>query len=331
MKHIVVGAAGFTGQHLVRRLVVTGQRVLSVDTRPVDQALLGEGSAYIKSDIRRETELEALPIEAGDIVHHLAARQYHERVPRTNRDAWFAEVNVDGTRRLLARMARTGCSRMIYFSTDMVYGVPRVSPVPVTHTQEPLGPYGCSKRLAEQVCREFRERGMSITILRPRLIVGPGRFGVLEKLFALVARHLPVPMIGSGENRYQMVSVHDCVSADLCAVKMELPNAEFNLGSDDPPRVKDLLHAFIRRVGSRSILFPLPARPLKGLLGIADRLGIPLMYPEQAAIADATYVVDTSATKQGLGWIAEHSDVDMLARAYEAYLAKHRRTMPVAS
>jgi hypothetical protein len=54
------------------------------------------------------------------------------------------------------------------------------------------------------------------------------------------------------------------------------------------------------------------------------------MYPEQAAIADATYVVDTSATKQGLGWIVEHSDVEMLAQAYEAYLAKHRR-MPVAS
>ncbi len=45
-------------------------------------------------------------------------------------------------------------------------------------------------------------RGLAHARLRhlhfpPRLIIGPGRLGILEKLFKLINYNLPVPMIGS--------------------------------------------------------------------------------------------------------------------------------------
>lgn len=323
MKHIVVGAAGFAGRHLVRQLVRRGEKVLLVDIKPSRPMAELDRGAYIKADVCNEMELQGIPIGQDDIVHHLAARQYHERVPRANRDAWFAEVNVDGTCKLLRHMQRWGCTRMVYFSTDMVYGKPLVSPVPVTHAQEPFGPYGLSKKQSEQVCREFRDKGMSITILRPRLIVGPGRLGILEKLFFLIYWNVPVPLIGSGDNRYQMVSVHDCVSADLCALDKGLPNTEFNLGSDNPPPVRDLLRQLIQRVGSRSILCSLPAKPLKSVLRFLDEIGLPLMYREQFGIADANYIVDISKTKQELEWNPQYNDAEMLTQAYDVFLKKH--------
>jgi dTDP-glucose 4,6-dehydratase len=84
------------------------------------------------------------------------------------------------------------------------------------------------------------EGWLNATIFRPRLIAGAGRLGILVKLFELIRRGLPVPMIGNGTNRYQMVAVEDCVSAALLAVE-GCPTGPFNLGSDAPPMVRDLL------------------------------------------------------------------------------------------
>ena len=319
MAHLVIGAAGFTGLKLVQRLVEQGEEVVAADLEPAP-AEAPQGVRWITADLCKPDSVAALPLSSDDTVYHLAARQYHRAVPRTNRDQWFAEVNVGGTGNLLQRMRSRDCRRLLYFSTDMVYGPPQTSPVTTRHPLNPAGPYGRSKKRSEELCREFREHGMAITILRPRLIVGPGRLGILEKLFALIRRGLPLPLIGSGNNRYQMVSVHDCVSAAVLAVKAGLPNREFNLGSDDPPRVKDLLRDLIERVGSRSFLVPTPASAVKATLALLDRAGLTLLYPDQFAIADAEYIVDISETRDGLGWTPQYRDAEMLADAYRIFV-----------
>ena len=304
--------------NLVRRLVEGGQEVIGADLRQPPASLPPVG--WLQVDLCSPQTLDALPVGASDTVYCLAARQYMGPVPRNGRDEWFAEVNVNGTRHLLELLRRRGCGRLVYFSSDMVYGLPQRSPVTTDHPLNPAGPYGRSKKLAEQLCRSYRAQGMSITILRPRLIVGPGRLGILGRLFALIRRGLPVPLIGAGTNRYQMVSVHDCVSAAMLAVEAGVPNREFNLGSEDPPRVRDLLETVIRRVGSRSVLIPTPGRAIKGVLSAMDSVGLTLLYPDQFAIADAEYIVDVSDTRDSLGWKPQFHDEDMLMEAYQSYL-----------
>lgn len=223
MAHVVVGAAGVTGRELVRRLAALGEQVIAADLCPAP-ADIPHGVSWVSVDLCRPESLAGLPLSADDTVYHFAARQYHLAVPRSRRDEWFAEVNVGGTNNLLQHMKSRCCGRLVYFSTDMVYGPPRTSPVTTGHPLNPAGPYGRSKKRSEEVCRQFRQEGMAITIMRPRLIIGPGRLGILEKLFTLIWRSLPVPLIGSGHNRYQMVSVHDCVSAAILAVKCDLPD-----------------------------------------------------------------------------------------------------------
>ncbi len=242
-----------------------------------------------------------IPLGPDDVVHHLAARQFHGVVPRRGRGDWFAAVNVVGTRHLLERMVRTGCRRLIYFSSDMVYGFPDRVPVPTDHPRRPLGPYGASKRDAEDLCADYRRRGLSVTIFRPRLIVGPGRLGVLAKLFGLILRGWPVPLIGSGRNSYQMISVFDCVTAIEAALACGVPDMAFNLGSRNPPTVRELLEQVIASAGSRSWLLPVPGGPLKATLAALDATGLPLLYPEQFLIADVNYLVDIGSTVSDLG------------------------------
>ncbi len=168
---------------------------------------------------------------------------------------------------------------------------------------------------------EWRKKGFDITIFRPRLIIGPGRLGILVKLFKLIDMNLPVPMIGSGRNPYQFISVFDCASAAQAAWRGGFPNREYNLGSDDPPPIRKLLGDLIAEAGSRSFLVPTPAPLVKLTLTALDAVNLPIMDPEQYLIADETCILDTSALRRDLGWSPKHRDEDMLKAAYREYRA----------
>lgn len=312
-RHVITGGAGFVGGRLAAALTGGGEEVVIFDNAAPSPG----APRFVSGDIRNPADLSKLDLGPDDVVYHLAARQFHGAVPHKGRDAWFAEVNRDGTRNLLEAMERGGAGRLIFFSTDMTYGRPETSPVPATHRQSPIGPYGRSKLAAEQYIGEAMARSsISATIFRPRLIAGTGRLGILAKLFRLIAMGLPVPMIGSGRNHYQMIAVDDCVAAALKAVDRGLPPGPFNLGSDSPPTVKALLADVIRRAGSRSVLVPTPARLVQTVLAGMDRIGMTLLHPEQYAIADLDYVLDTSRTRAALDWSPTRSDGDIIFDAY---------------
>lgn len=318
MRHVVTGGLGFTGRHVVAEVVRRSEEVVVFDLGE-PAAALPAGVRLVRGDIRDPASLQRIGLAPGDVVHHLAARQFHGPVPRRDRDRWFCEVNVEGTRTLLDAMEKGGARDLVFFSTDMVYGLPDRSPVPTSHPRRPLGPYGRSKLQAEDLLGSRSARGFRITVFRPRMIMGPGRLGILAKLFRLIEAGLPVPLIGNGANRYQMASVHDCVTAALRAVAAGLPAGPFNLGSIDPPRVHALLAGLIAQVGSRSRLLRTPAGAMKSVLSLFDHVGLTLLHPEQFRIADADYVLDLSATTQTLGFVPEYNDRDMLVAAYEEF------------
>ena len=328
MKHVVIGGGGFTGTWLVRDLRKDDCKVLVCDLEGRAEAER-EGAEFLELDVTDPASVASLPLDQDDIVYMLAARQYHLAVPKTGRREFFEAVNLVGVRTLLEHMAQTSCHQMVYFSTDMVYGIPNAVPVDVKHDRNPLGEYGLSKKLSEDLIFSYRDKGMNITIFRPRLIIGPGRLGVLTKLFDAIIRNMPVPLIGNGSNCYQMVSVFDCVSAIRCAVAKGIPNEQFNLGSDNPPSVYQLLRRLIDQKGSRSILIKTPGSLVKLVLATFDKLGMTVLYREQFAIADINYKVDIERTKSELGWQPMHSDQQMIEAAFDEYLSgRETRTSP---
>ncbi|NQU57177.1 MAG: NAD(P)-dependent oxidoreductase [Rhodospirillales bacterium] len=318
MAHIVIGASGFTGRHLLKSLVLDKEDVIAVDIKPLADDL-SQKIRYIQADIREPEQLAKIPLSPNDTIIHLAARQYHLAVPHRGRAQFFEDVNVRGTANVLDLMDQRNCKNLIYFSTDMVYGLPQKIPLTTDHPLVPFGPYGASKMKSERLCAKFRERGFNITIFRPRLISGPERLGILEKLFTLIEKGFPVPMIGNGSNHYQMVSVFDCVDAIRMAIAKDFPSNTYNLGSANPPTVKELLSRLIRHAGSRSILLPTPAGLVKGVLSVMDGVGMTLMYPEQFLIADQNCIVDIKANETELGWIPRHDDQEMIFQAFDEF------------
>lgn len=321
MKYWIFGGNGFVGRYLANALLERNEQVMVCDLQDTIHEDILSACSYQKIDICDTERLSNLPIEREDVVINMAANQYHTKVPK-NREEYFRSVNTEGTRNLLAMMENKGSTKYIMFSTDMTYGKPQYLPVDTKHPQNPFGPYGKSKLLSEQICREYRAKGMNITIFRPRMIMGPGRAGILLKLFKLIDQNLPVPTVGNGHNHYQMIPVFDCVSAVLCAIDKDIPNKEYNLGSENAPNVRSLLQNTIRQAGKHSFVLPTPGRLVKAVLRLLDDIGLTLMYPEQFMIADEEYILDISETKEDLDWQPKYNDADMLAEAYKMYKSK---------
>ncbi len=318
MAYFIFGGNGFVGRFLSNALIKRGDLVNVCDLHNCLNSEISSLCNYFQVDICNKSNLTSLPIVNTDVVINLAANQYHQKVPK-NRKEYFFRVNAFGMHNLLEVAYDKGCRKCIMFSTDMTYGKPQYLPVDISHPQNPFGPYGQSKLFAEQLCREYWSKGMKITIFRPRMIMGPGRAGILLKLFKLIDYNLPVPTIGSGRNHYQMISVFDCVSAVLCAIEKGIPNKEYNLGSEGSPDIRTLLQRTISQAHKHSFVVPTSGKLVKLCLRILDNIGLTLMYPEQFMIADEEYVLDITDTKRDLGWQPKYNDADMLAEAYKTY------------
>lgn len=324
MRHILIGGNGFLGRELVRQIQGrSGDTAVVVD---MDDSFENfperarAGISYHRADVSIPGALDGLELTEDDVVHHLATRLITPNRPRFGRDDHFNICAVGGTTQILKWMKNKGNRRLVFWSTDMVYGPAVVVPRTEKHPRRPFGPYGRSKVAAEDIiARSVAAGDVSCTIFRPRLILGPGRLGILEVLFRLIERGRPVPLIGRGTNRFQFVSVADCARASLGAADHGCPNGVYNLGSENSPLVIDLMTDFLKATGSRSRIIKTPATLVKGLLRTLNLLKLSPMDPEQYEIADLDVSLDTTAVTRDLGWRPRHQDLDLLLAAYRSW------------
>ena len=319
MKHILFGGDGFVGRVLAAKLVAEGETVIVADINK------GDCEHYAKCqwqhvDVTDAKQVKGVDIQSEDVVYNLSAKMLSPIVTRAERHEFFWPVNYHGTVNILEAMKQAGVINLVHFTTDMIYGHTHTVPMKEDHPVQPLGEYGESKLATEELAETWRrDHGFNISIFRPRLIIGPGRLGILKKLFTLVDNHLPVPMIGSVKNPYQFVSVFDCADAAYLAWKAGFPNEAFNLGSSNPPSVRELLSRLIKEANSKSILLPTPGWAVKRTLDLLDLINKPIMDPEQYLIADEECLLDCSKAEDLLGWKANYNDDDMLIAAYREY------------
>ena len=323
MKHIIFGGNGFVGRYTVRDLLEAGEQVLVCDIAKDESLPIYQKAKFLYCDITKPEQVAKVPIAADDIVHNLAARMLHPIIKRAERYDYFYSVDYHGAVHIIDAMERAGCDKLVQFSTDMVYGpLQTPPPVKVDHPRVPIGEYSASKMALEDYCIAKRAQGLRVSIMRPRLINGPGRVGILGKLFHLMRMNLPVPLIGTGSNRYQNgLGVRLRQRPAWRRHARACVNGEFNLGSANPPNVKTLLSEVIRSAGSKSILVPTIAAPAKVFLRFLDRINVPLLVPEQFEIADHDYVVDIEPTIRMLDWQPRHGDQDMMIEAYRQFIA----------
>ncbi|MCK4658938.1 MAG: NAD(P)-dependent oxidoreductase [Phycisphaerae bacterium] len=313
---LVTGARGLLGKEVVRQTIERGFSVRGTDLLPPDPAL-GDACEQLEGDLLDPSACLRM-CQGVERIVHTAALQHHSRPPKFGRESFFQQ-NAAMTRNLADAAEVARVRHIVCVSSDMVYGIPRHGPFCETDTPHPIGPYGRSKLASEQACLQKRHHGIRVTILRPRLIVGAGRLGILTKLFDCIRAGKSIPLIGNGRNRYQMVGVSDVARAVLLALEKE-PQAVFNLGSSDVPSVEALLKGVARRADSPSQPLRTPRRLVEAALWVLHAFRVAPLVPEQFRIAGVDYVLDTTAAREQLGWSPQFDDTEMLWQAYKWYI-----------
>jgi nucleoside-diphosphate-sugar epimerase len=324
MRWAISGGAGFLGLHLARRLLADGHEVRTLDLAPLDEPELERSVEELRGDVRVPRDARSL-VEGADVLVHAAAA-----LPiQASRDS-IRSVNVGGTATVLAAAAEAGVRRHVLVSSTAVYGIPKVHPI---HEEDPLvgvGWYGESKIEAEEVTRDFGLRGLPFTIIRPKTFIGPERLGVFEILFDWVRDGRRIYMLGTGENRYQLLAVEDLVDAIvLSAERPEAAGETVNVGAKQFGTVRSDLQELVDHAGSTSRLTPVPARPAEIALRALELLRVSPLAEWHYKTAHRDSFVDVSKAERLLGWTPRFSNAEALCRTFDWYLA-HRDTLAAA-
>ncbi len=319
----ISGGAGFLGLHLARRVLADGAAVRTLDLAALDDRELERGVEEVRGDVRSEQDVRVLVSGAEVVVHAAAA------LPIQASRAAIRAVNVDGTANVLAAALAAGVRRVVLISSTAVYGVPERHPI---HEDDPLvgvGWYGESKIEAERVAGEFGRRGLDVVTVRPKTFIGPERLGVFEILFDWIREGRRIPILGDGENLYQLLAVEDLVDAVVRTFEADVGGEALNIGAGSFGTVRDDLHALIDHARSGSRLWPVPVRPAEISLRALELARLSPLAEWHYKTAHKDSFVSIEKARDLLGWEPRLSNADTLCATYDWYL-EHLAEMRLA-
>jgi len=292
----VTGAAGVIGTALLHRLVAHPDvaKVVAIDVRrgPV------EGPVWKVGDVR--DPIVAQRLAGADAVVHLAV-DWSLQTPPAERSA----LNVRGTQTVVTAAAAAGIPRVVLVTSAAVYGALEDNPTPLAE-DAPLQapPEGIVADLLEieRVADDARRvhPGLTVTVVRPAALVGPG-------VDTILTRHFASPRllcIKDTAPTWQFCHVEDLASALVVAALGGVSGA-VTVGCDgylDQQRLEDL--SGMKRVEVPATLAWATAERL-------HRVGVTPAPASELAYVMHPLVVPSTALRAA-GWRPEHDNESCL-------------------
>jgi nucleoside-diphosphate-sugar epimerase len=308
---VVTGGSGYLGSRLVERLGAAGDRVVNFDLEPPDDQ---PGVEFVRGDVRDRGALRAACAGADVIIHGVALQ------PLARDRRLMEDVNVGGTSNLLASALDAKVRKVVYVSSTSVFGIPERNPLVEDSPLRPLEPYGRSKLQAELLCRDAVERGVDVTVIRPRTIVGPGRLGLFSILFDWISEGAPIYVLGRGDNQTNFIHLEDLASACILAAQRE-GAATYNVGATEVDTMREMLQALVDHAGTGASVRSLPKRPAILAMRALSTVGLAPFAPYHWLLYGEPIWFDSGRARGELGWEPEKSNVEMMIESYDWFLA----------
>ncbi len=278
---LVTGGAGYIGSHSVKALRAAGYDVVVFDNLSAGHAKATLGAPLVQGDIRDVDAVRRALRESGAAaVMHFAARLV---VSESVTDpAGYYNNNVTGTLATLEAMALEECKSFVFSSTCAVYGEPVSVPLDENHSTIPVSAYGQTKLAVEHALPHF-ERAYGIRSIRLRYFNAAGadpdgelgedhnpEIHLIPRAidaarggppFELFGEDYPTP---DGTCIRDYVHVTDLADAHVRALDRLLAggaSATYNVGTEQPSSVREVLVAVERAVGRAVPYRSAPRRP----------------------------------------------------------------------
>lgn len=292
---LVTGAAGYLGTVVVKRLASHGTRdVVALDVRAVAASELPAGVAFVQADVRTADFTALFREHEVDTVVHLAS--IVER-PQGMSAATAQEIDVGGTRRLLAACVAARVEQLVVTSSGAAYGYHPDTPAWIEEDC-PLrgsGPfeYALNKRLVEEDLARWRRDHPELKqlVFRPGTVLGAEVSNQITNLFngpcVLGLRGTASPFVFIWDE-----DVAACIELGV----EERREGIYNLAGDGVLTLRDIA----AKTGKRYL--PLPTRAVRLGLSVLRRLGLSRYGPEQVAFLEHRPVLGNDRLKREFGY-----------------------------
>jgi len=278
---LVIGGGGFIGSHVVDELLqedvaqitvydnfVRGVRENLADALNDPRVRIFEAGGDIL-----HTDILAAAVKESDMVVHLAALwllQCYD-YPRSAFD-----VNIRGTFNVLEACRDHGIERLVYSSSASVYGDAVEIPMTEDHPFNNRTFYGATKIAGEAMARAFNDRyGLPYVGLRYMNVYGARQdykgtyIAVIMKILDRIDQGLPPILFGDGSQAYDFIYVSDCAQANVCALKADVSDRFYNVGSGTRTSLRELTEMIQELTGSYA---PIQYEPA-GKTFVTNRIG----------------------------------------------------------
>ncbi|HEY7513786.1 MAG TPA: NAD-dependent epimerase/dehydratase family protein [Vicinamibacteria bacterium] len=262
--HIAVtGASGFVGRALLHRAVKDGWKGVGIVRSAASARRVSEAGG--RPVVLPGLEAEAL---AGSLAGCTAVA--HLAQIGAERDARYEDVNVGGTRAVIAACRLAGVRRIVFFSGLGVahYGMRRRC----------TNPYFLSKLTAEV---ELYRSGLEVRVFRPSYVVGPGDGFVTWVTRDILSGCVELP--GDGCYRMQPIGVDDAAAVILASATGGPELATLDLVGPEPLAARDLVSrlAAALGLGGRAIPWRIEKIALEAAERAASSGGFHGMLPDE--------------------------------------------------
>ena len=320
---LVTGGAGYIGSHAAKALRRAGHRVVIYDNFSAGHRGAALGAPVIEGDIGDVAAVRRAIRESGAAaVMHFAAWL---SVPDSVRDpGGYYRNNVVGTLATLEAMAAEGCRHFVFSSTCAVYGEPIETPLSETHPTAPINAYGQTKLAVEHALPHF-ERAYGMTSIRLRYFNAAGadpdgelgedhspEIHVIPRALEAAATGRPIEIFGQDyptpdgtclRDYIHVVDLADAHIRALARLSQGGASATYNVGTERPSSVQDVIAAVERVTGQSLTRRSAPRRP-----------GDP-----------AVLYASAQRIRQDLGWTPKHADLDTIVRDAWHWHSTHPR------
>ncbi|MBZ0280106.1 MAG: NAD-dependent epimerase/dehydratase family protein [Anaerolineae bacterium] len=312
--YLITGGAGFLGINLARYLLARGHKVTSLDIADFDYPERGQ-ITEIKGDIRDRAAVDRAMQGINIVIHTAAALPLYS-------EADIMSTDLDGTRNLIDSAYNNSVERFVHVSSTAVYGIPDHHPLLENDKLDGVGPYGKAKIAAEEVCFEYRKKDMCVPVIRPKSFIGPERLGVFALFYDWAKDGHGFPMLGSGNNRYQLLDVEDLCDAIYlsCTLDRDRVNDTFNIGAKDFTTMREDYQAVLDYAGFGKKIRPLPAGPAIMTLRVLEALKLSPLYKWVYETASKDSFVSIEKAEKVLGYAPKYSNKQALIRNYQWYM-----------
>ncbi len=300
-KTLVTGGTGFVGSHLVRALGERGDE-LRLLVRDPERTEFLRGKADFEAKTGDITDREAVrkAMKGIERVFHVAGTTSHRAGGRKK----VFDVNVGGTRTVMAEALRAGVERVVHTSSVAAVGPAKPGETADEEQLFTAGRHGIaymnSKHEAELEALRAAAKGLPVVIVNPAFVLGPddpkGTSNDLVRRFLL--RQIPVYVDGG----INIVDVRDVAAGELLADERGHEGERYILGGRNFTLQR--LFTDLGRIAD----VPPPAIKLPGQLasaGIAalERAGIPVPASEDEVKAGSLwYTYRNDKAKRELGF-----------------------------